>query len=80
MQAEIQEDIIYCLDKDERGMFLTKEEHDESNNDICNEETEKQSEYQKDYQHAIFEMKKQYNLRNRNVVMRNCDLRINQIP
>lgn len=40
----------------ERGMFLKKEEHDESSNDMCIDEIEKQAEYLKGYQHAIFEM------------------------
>ena len=47
------------------GMFLTKKEHDESDHDV--NKGEEPSDYLKGYQHAIFEMKKQYNLRNGNV-------------
>ena len=47
------------------GMFLTKEEHEESNHEL--NKGEEPSDYLKGYQHAIFEMQKQYNLKNRNV-------------
>ena len=43
---------------------MTKEEHDQSDQNNHEEET---SEYLKEYEHAIFEMQKQYNHRNRNV-------------
>ena len=46
-------------------MFLTKEEHDESDHEV--NKGEEPSDYFKRYQHAIFEMQKQYNLRNINV-------------
>lgn len=45
-------------------MFQTKVENDESRHDLKNDEGK--SDYLKGYQHSIFEMKKQYNLRNRN--------------
>lgn len=57
---------MHCLDEYLVGMFLTKEEHDESSHDIGNHEDEKQSDYLEGYQHAIFEMQKQYNPRNIN--------------
>ena len=43
------------------GMFLTKEEHDDSNHDV--NKGEEPSDYLKGYQHAIFEMQKKYNLK-----------------
>lgn len=46
------------------GIFLTKEEHDESS---LTKQGEEPSDYLKGYQHAIFEMQKQYNIKNRNV-------------
>jgi len=46
------------------GIFLTKEEHDESS---MTKQGEEPSDYLKSYQHVIFEMQKQYNLKNRNV-------------
>ena len=46
-------------------IFLTKEEHDESNHEV--NKGEELFDYFKGYQHATFEMQKQYNLRNRNV-------------
>ena len=46
-------------------MFLTKEEHDELDHEV--NKGEEPSNYLKGYQHAIFEMQKQYNLRERNV-------------
>lgn len=46
------------------GIFLTKEEHDESS---ITKPREQLSDFLKGYQHASFEMQKQYNLRNRNV-------------
>ena len=64
-QPEIQEDSIHCLDENMYGMFLTKEEHDESDHE--GNKGEEQFDYLKGYQHEIFEMQKQYNLRNRNV-------------
>jgi len=45
------------LDEDEKGMFLTKEEHDKSYYDLHGDETEPQSKYLEGYQHAILEMK-----------------------
>ena len=63
-EPEIPEESIHCLDEEISGIFLNKEEHDES--DLTNQEGEP-SNYFKGYQHAIFEMKKQYNLRNINV-------------
>ena len=42
MPPEVREDIIHCLDEDEKGMFLTKEEHDEWYNDLHGDETEPQ--------------------------------------
>lgn len=47
------------------GIFLTKEEHDELDHDV--NKAKEPSDYLIGYQHAIFEMQKQYNLRNRNV-------------
>ena len=36
-QPRFQEDIIHCLGEDIAGIFLTKEEHDESSHDIGNQ-------------------------------------------
>ena len=47
------------------GIFFTREEHDELDHDV--NKGEEPSDYLKGYQHAIFEMQKQYNLRNINV-------------
>ena len=60
----IQEDTIYFLDENMSRMFLTKEEHDESDHEV--NKGEEPSHYLKGYQHAIFQMQKQYNLRNIN--------------
>ena len=64
-RPEIQEDSIHCLDENMSGMFLTKEEHDESDHEV--NKGEEPSDYLKGYQHAIFGMQKLYNLRNKNV-------------
>ena len=56
-QPEIPEESIHYLDENMSGMFLTKEEHDESDHDV--NKGEEPSHYLKGYQHAIFEMKKQ---------------------
>ena len=64
-ELEIPEESIHCLDEDMSGIFLTKEEHDESDHEV--NKGEEPSDYFKGYQHAIFEMQKQYNLINRNV-------------
>ncbi len=61
---EIPEESIHCLDEEMSGIFLTKEEHDES---VLTNQGEEPLHYFKGYQHAIFEMQKQCNLRNRNV-------------
>ena len=63
-ESEIPEEFIHCINEEVSGIFLTKEEHDESSMTKPGEEP---SDYSKGYQHAIFEMQKQYNLRNRNV-------------
>lgn len=61
---EIPKESIHYLDEEMLGIFLTKEEHDES--DLANQ-GEDPLDYFKGYQHAIFEMQKKYNLRNKNV-------------
>jgi len=63
-EPKIPEESIHCFDEEVSRIFLTKEEHDESSITKPGEEL---SDYLKGYQHAIFEMKKQYNLKNRNV-------------
>ena len=40
MHTKNQEESIHCLDEDEIGMFLAKEEKDESSNDMCSDKTE----------------------------------------
>ena len=63
-EPEVPEESIHCFDEEMSGIFLTKEEHDESSQLKAEEEP---SYFLKDYQHAIFEIQKQYNLRNRDV-------------
>lgn len=63
---KIPEESIHFLDEEMSGIFLTKEEHVES--DLVYQGKEP-SDYLKGYQHAIFEMQKQYNLRNINVLI-----------
>lgn len=63
-ELEILEESIHCFDEEVSGIFLTKEEHDESS---ITKPGEDLSDYLKGYQHAISEIQKQYNLRNRNV-------------
>ena len=58
------EESIHCLGEEDSEIFLTTEEHDESNQSKAEEEP---SDFLKGYQHAIFEIQKQYNLRNRDV-------------
>ena len=63
-EPKIPEESIHCLDEEMSGVFITKEEHDESS---LTKPGEEPSDFLKGYQHAIFEMQKQYNLRNINV-------------
>ena len=63
-EHEEPEESIHCLGEEDSEIFLTKEEHDESSQLKAEEEP---SDFLKGYQHAIFEIQKQYNLRNRDV-------------
>jgi len=63
-EPEVPEESIHCFDEEVSGIFLTKEEHDESSMIKSREEP---SDFLNGFQHAIFEMQKQYNLRNRDV-------------
>lgn len=63
-EPQVPEESIHCFDEEVSGIFLTKEEHDESSMIKSGEEP---SDFLKGYQHTIFEMQKQYNLRNRDV-------------
>lgn len=63
-ESEIPEESTHCFDEEMLGIFLNKEEHDESEQGNHGEE---ESNYFEGYQHAIFEMQKQYILRNINV-------------
>lgn len=63
-ERETPEDSVHCLDEEMSGIFLTKEEHDESN--LATQGEEPLDSF-KGYQHTIFEMQKQYNLRNINL-------------
>ena len=66
---EDNDDQMHCLDKDEPQFYIKKEDHNHfftETSDMCKKY---QDDYQRGYQNAIMEFQKQYNLRNRNVVV-----------
>ena len=61
---------IHYFDKGESKFYFTKEYHDNScqdSNDCF--EVSKNDDYERGYQNSILEFQKQYNLRNRKVVV-----------
>ena len=71
MVEELEENVdkIHCLDKEEPHFYIKKEDHDHffaETSDKCNSY---QDDYKKRYQNAILEFQKQYDLRNRTVLV-----------
>lgn len=70
---------INCFDKNEPKFYLTKEEHDNSYQELNDDSlTAENMDYQRGYQNAILEFQKQYNLRNRNVIANPQKIQANQ--
>lgn len=62
------ENHIHCIDQSQTKCYLTKEEHDHAKeNQEVDSLNPQLDDYQRGYQMVVFELQRQYNLRNRDV-------------
>jgi hypothetical protein len=75
---EQSEDQIHLFYEDDSKVYLTKEEHDRFLQEQDNALLMDSEEYRQGYQNVIFEFQKQYNLRNKNVVVNPNKVQVDQ--
>ena len=68
-ELEKNDDQIHCLDKNEPHFYIKKEDHDQFFAETSNNCKSDHDDYKKGYQNVILEFQKQYDLRNRTVVV-----------